>query len=60
MRIIDYVDFNSITSLMSENSLIPNLSFSITDLEGKTFNPMAKGMLGISQNMCRGEKPVPQ
>ena len=36
MRIIDYVDFSCITSLMSENPLIPNLFFSITDLEGKT------------------------
>lgn len=38
MRIIDYVDFNSITSLMSENPLLPNLFFSITDLEGKTLS----------------------
>lgn len=38
MSIIDYVDFNSIISLMSENPLIPNLFFSITDLEGNTIS----------------------
>lgn len=35
MRIVDAIDFNLITSLMSENPLIPNLFFSITDMDGK-------------------------
>ncbi len=36
MRIIDYVNFDAIISLMSENPLVPNLFFAITDLDGRT------------------------
>jgi Predicted histidine kinase sensor domain. len=38
MRIIDFFDFNSITNLLSENSLIPSLYFSVTDPEGKNLS----------------------
>lgn len=38
MKIIDYVNFDLIISLMSKNPIIPNLFFSITDLEGRTIS----------------------
>ncbi len=38
MRIIDFVDFDSIIGLMSENPLMPSLFFSVTDLEGTTLS----------------------
>ena len=51
MQIIDYIDVESISSLLAQNPLLPRLFFTITDLEGNI--RASSQWKGICQNYYR-------